>query len=55
MRGRSLITLDTTTGAAAEPLYASLGYATAGVIPGYARDPIADRLDPTTIMYKVLE
>ena len=52
--GRSLITLDTRTGNEAEPLYASLGYKTAGVIPAYCRDPIVDRLDPTTIMYKVL-
>ena len=50
--GRSLITLDTRTGDMAEPLYASLGYVTAGTIPGYCRDPFADRLDATTIMYK---
>jgi ribosomal protein S18 acetylase RimI-like enzyme len=52
--GRSLLTLDTRTGDMAEPLYASLGYRTAGVIPGYCRDAFEDRLDPTTIMYKVL-
>ncbi len=52
--GRSLITLDTRTGDSAEPLYQSLGYTVAGVIPGYCRDTIEDRLDPTTIMYKVL-
>lgn len=52
--GRSLITLDTRTGDKAEPLYASLGYKAAGVIPGYSRDPMEDRLDATTIMYKVL-
>jgi ribosomal protein S18 acetylase RimI-like enzyme len=52
--GRSLITLDTRTGDKAEPLYASLGYITVGVIPRYALDSIADRLDPTTIMYKEL-
>lgn len=52
---RSLLTLDTRTGDAAEPLYASLGYAVAGVIPGFCRDPFAaDQLDPTTIMYKAL-
>jgi ribosomal protein S18 acetylase RimI-like enzyme len=50
--GRSLITLDTRTGDSAEPLYASMGYITAGVIPGYCRDPFEDRLDSTTIMYK---
>jgi len=52
--GRRLLTLDTRTGDSAEPLYASLGYQTAGVIPGYCRDPIEDRLDATTIMYKAL-
>ncbi|MGY6270765.1 GNAT family N-acetyltransferase [Achromobacter denitrificans] len=54
-RGRSLITLDTRTGDSAEPLYASMGYRTAGVIPGFSRDPRdAGRLDATTIMYKQL-
>jgi hypothetical protein len=52
--GRSLLTLDTRTGDAAEPLYASLGYATAGVIPGWCRDTVTERLDSTTIMYKAL-
>lgn len=53
--GRSLLTLDTRTGDMAEPLYASLGYRTAGIIPGFCRDTLlADRLDPTTIMYKAL-
>ena len=52
--GRQLITLDTRTGDQAEPLYASLGYATAGVIPGYCRAPLEDRLESTTIMYKAL-
>lgn len=52
---RSLLTLDTRTGDSAEPLYASLGYQTVGVIPGFARDP-ADpaKVDGTTIMYKQL-
>jgi ribosomal protein S18 acetylase RimI-like enzyme len=52
--GRSLLTLDTRTGDSAEPLYTSLGYRTAGIVPGYCRDPFEDRLDSTTIMYKVL-
>jgi ribosomal protein S18 acetylase RimI-like enzyme len=52
--GRSLLTLDTHTGDAAEPLYTSLGYATSGVIPGYCRHPFENRLDSTTIMYKAL-
>ncbi|MEO7886948.1 GNAT family N-acetyltransferase [Polaromonas sp.] len=54
-RGRSLLTLDTRTGDKAEPLYASLGYLIAGVIPGYCRDTFdGGRLDSTTIMYKAL-
>jgi ribosomal protein S18 acetylase RimI-like enzyme len=52
--GRGLITLDTRTGDMAEPLYTSMGYHTAGIIPGFCRDTIEDRHDPTTIMYKVL-
>lgn len=52
--GHNLITLDTTTGSAAEPLYLSLGYVSLGAIPGYARDPKEDRLDPATILYKQL-
>jgi ribosomal protein S18 acetylase RimI-like enzyme len=52
--GRSLLTLDTRTGDKAEPLYASLGYQTAGVIPGYCRDPFEDHLDSTTLMYRAL-
>lgn len=51
---RGLLTLDTRSGSEAEPLYASLGYVTVGVIPSYCRDPFEDRLDPTTIMYKML-
>lgn len=53
--GRTLLTLDTVTGGKAEPLYTALGYRTAGVIPGYARDPIDGHLDATTIMYKTLQ
>jgi hypothetical protein len=52
--GRSLITLDTRTGDTAEPLYASLGFQVAGIIPQYCRDTFTDRLDPTTVMYKML-
>jgi ribosomal protein S18 acetylase RimI-like enzyme len=51
---RSLLTLDTRTGDSAEPLYRSIGYQTTGVIPGYCRDTLTERLDPTTIMYKNL-
>ena len=54
IRHRSLITLDTRTGDKAEPLYRALGYHTVGSIPGFAKDPFTDNLDPTTIMYKQL-
>ena len=50
--GRSLLTLDTVTGASAEPLYLSMGYIRVGVIPGYARRPDSSELDSTTIMFK---
>ncbi|WP_426755406.1 GNAT family N-acetyltransferase [Myxococcus sp. Y35] len=53
-RGRTLVTLDTRTGDSAEPLYASLGYQTAGVIPHFSFDPTGSRLDATTVMYKAL-
>jgi ribosomal protein S18 acetylase RimI-like enzyme len=53
-RGRHLITLDTRTGDTAEPLYHSLGYKTAGVIPEYCRAPDEERYDSTTYMYKHL-
>ena len=51
---RQLLTLDTRTHDHAEPLYRSLGYKTAGVIPGYALAPEGGRLDATTVMYKQL-
>lgn len=54
-RGRTLLTLDTRTGDAAEPLYASIGYQTTGVIPGYCIDAITGAFDGTTIMYKQLQ
>lgn len=51
---RSLLTLDTRTGDSAEPLYLSLGYIPAGVIPQYARAPGVPVLEPTTFLYKDL-
>ena len=51
---RSLLTLDTRTGDRAEPLYRSLGYIPAGVIPRYARAPEAPVLEDTTFLYKEL-
>ena len=54
-QGRSLITLDTRTGDAAERLYTALGYVSVGVIPGFCLDPYGSgRLDSTTVMYKAL-
>lgn len=52
--GKRLLTLDTRTGDTAEPLYGSLGFQVAGVIPGYCRAPEEDRYDSTTYMYKAL-
>jgi ribosomal protein S18 acetylase RimI-like enzyme len=52
--GRTLLTLDTRTGDKAEPLYLSMGYQLAGVIPNYARGPASPELEATTILYKVL-
>lgn len=53
--GRTLLTLDTRTGDAAEPLYRSLGYQLIGVVPRYSRhqtDP--DRFDAASFYYKEL-
>ena len=50
---RSLLTLDTVTGSAAERLYTSLGWQTAGSIPDYALSPHRS-FDSTTIMWKAL-
>jgi GNAT superfamily N-acetyltransferase len=52
--GRNLLTLDTVTGGAAEPLYASLGYVTSGVIPRFALNFDSSQLESTTVMYKEL-
>ena len=52
--GRTLLTLDTVTGSAAESLYRSLGYVAVGVIPRYARGALSPELESTTIMYKEL-
>jgi ribosomal protein S18 acetylase RimI-like enzyme len=50
--GRSLLTLDTRTGDHAEPLYLSMGYTLAGVIPDFARGPASPQLESTSILYK---
>ena len=51
---RTLLTLDTVTGCAAEPLYLSLGFAAVGVIPRFARQALSEELEDATIMYKHL-
>jgi GNAT superfamily N-acetyltransferase len=51
---RTLLTLDTRTGDHAEPLYLSLGYIAAGVIPRFARAPKSPDLESTTFLYKEL-
>jgi acetyltransferase len=51
--GRTTLVLDTRLADAGEPLYASLGYQRAGIIPEYARS--ADgTLHATVVMYKLL-
>jgi GNAT superfamily N-acetyltransferase len=52
--GRTLLTLDTVTGGAAEPLYLSLGYTAIGMVPGYAFNFNSSDLEATTVMYKKL-
>lgn len=52
--GRSLLTLDTRSGDAAEPLYVSLGFAISGTIPGYCLHPATRAAEATTVMYKML-
>lgn len=51
---RTLLTLDTWSGSAAETLYRSLGYVVVGQIPRFARTSMKTALEPTTIMYKDL-
>lgn len=50
--GKTLITLDTRTGDVAEPLYASVGFEAAGVIPDFAWDPDGKACHATTYMFR---
>jgi hypothetical protein len=52
--GKTLVTLDTRTGDVAEPLYKSVGFKEAGVIPDYAFDADGGAKHSTTYMYKSL-
>ena len=49
---KTLITLDTRTGDKAEPLYRSLGYREAGIIPDFALNADLSGTHSTTYMYK---
>ncbi len=51
--GRTLLVLDTVTGADAERLYERLGWTKVGIVPGYALWPDGRPCD-TTIFYKAL-
>lgn len=50
--GKTLVTLDTRTGDAAQSLYASAGFIAAGIIPDFGVDPDGTSLHATTYMYK---
>ncbi|MCS3434458.1 GNAT family N-acetyltransferase [Klebsiella sp. BIGb0407] len=50
--GKTLVTLDTKTGDVAEPLYASLGFEVAGIIPDYAWDSNGEAKHSTTYMFQ---
>lgn len=52
--GKTLVTLDTVPGTAAQFVYERAGFAMAGIIPAFARHPIEDRLEPTAYMYREL-
>lgn len=52
---RTLLTLDTLTGTAAEQLYLTSGYVKAGIIPGYAYLPDGATIGDTVIFYKHLQ
>jgi hypothetical protein len=49
MRGRSLLTLDTSAGDAGEALYRAEAWQEAGRIPGYARN--SDGTDHATVLF----
>lgn len=52
--GRWLLVLDTQTGSAADPLYRSLGWREAGIIPDFALLPDGS-FTPTTVFYRRLD
>jgi GNAT superfamily N-acetyltransferase len=52
--GRTLLTLDTVTGAPSEALYRALGYVELGVLPGFALGSTSRAPEAATFMYKRL-
>ena len=52
--GRTLLTLDTEAGSAAERLYERLGWTKYGEIPAYATSPDKRSRDPVSFFYKML-
>jgi GNAT superfamily N-acetyltransferase len=52
--GRTLLTLDTETGSAAERLYMRLGWTKYGEVPGYATSPDNGSRDAVSFFYKTL-
>ncbi len=53
-RGKTLLTLDTWSGSAAERLYRRLGFAETGTVPNFFVHPSDGSLQPTTYFHKVL-
>ncbi|KEA52485.1 acetyltransferase [Mangrovibacter sp. MFB070] len=53
-QGKTLMTLDTRTGAAGEALYRSVGFKVAGMTPGFALDTDGKSTHSTTWMYCTL-
>lgn len=52
--GKTLVTLDTRTGDSGEPLYLSVGFQVAGIIPDFALNTDGLALHGTTYMYRRL-
>jgi hypothetical protein len=52
--GRTLLTLDTEAGSAAERLYLSLGYVLFGAVPGFAWTADGSRLEAASFFYKAI-
>jgi GNAT superfamily N-acetyltransferase len=52
--GRTLLTLDTETGSAADRLYQRLGWTKYGEVPGYAMNADNSRREAVSFFYKTL-